>query len=43
MKKLLVPAAILAKNLFFIENLEFLNLILAFFRKKFIYSQKSLE
>ena len=42
MKKILVPADILAKNLFFNENFEFLDLILAFFRKKISFTVKNL-
>ena len=42
MKKSLVPAGILAKTLFFIENFEFLDPILAFFRKKNSFTVKNL-
>ena len=42
MKKSLVPADILAKNLFFIENFEFLDPILPFFRKKISFRVKKL-
>ena len=42
MKKLLVPAGVFAKNLFFIENFVFLEPILPFFRKKTSFRVKNL-